>query len=92
MKVITKHRKQKLSHPTADVYILSSKGKSFKTICSAYHSDSEVRNMKWRLSDAQTKPTLYDFIDLDSAVIVVETDLPPTKKMTDSEILAELGV
>ena len=92
MKVITEHRKQELSHPTADVYILSKKGKSFKTKCSAYHSNSEVRNMKWRLSDAQSKPTLYDFIDLDSAVIVVETDLPPVDEMNDEQLLAELGV
>lgn len=91
MKVITKHRKQKLSHPTAEVYILSSKGKSFNTICSAYHTDSVIRNMKWCLSDAQSKPTLYDFIDLDSAVIVVKTDLPPIEGMTDNELLAALG-
>ena len=76
-KIRTIHRKQKLSHPTASVFIRSSKGDSFNTSCSAYHSDSEVRNMQWHLSEAQSKPSLYDFIDLDTAEIIVETDLPP---------------
>lgn len=87
--VITINKKQELSHPTASVYIKSSKGKAFNSTCSAYHTDSEVRNMKWHLSQAASKPSLYDFIDLETAQIIVETDLPV---MSDDELLDALGV
>lgn len=76
-------------HPTAQVYITDKSGeKFFNTVCSAYHTDSEVKNMKYHLSNANHKPSLYDFLDIETAKIVVDSDLD---KITDDELLAELG-
>ena len=80
---------------TTQVYITDKTGnKFFNTICSEQYHMSEVRNLTKKLDQAKARPDLYKFLDLESATVM--KDGSPLSShfadMTDSQLLAELGV
>jgi hypothetical protein len=75
---------------TSTVCIQDKNGKHWNTLCSSSFTAPEVRNIQRHLEAARKSPITYHFLDLPTAVIMV--DGKPYVEMTDDELLTELGV
>jgi hypothetical protein len=78
------------------VYIIDKKGIPYwKTHCSVGHADPEIRNMQRRLEWAAKNPKAFAFLDLQTAVIMVNGEPyqpnTATEEMGDEELLKALG-
>ncbi len=82
---------------TSAVCIRDKTGKRYwNTTCSTAYIDPEIRNMQRRLDAAARNPERYGFLDLATAVILVN-DMPyqvtsETDAMSDNELLKALGL
>lgn len=80
-----------------NVWITDKSGKRYwNTHCSVGHADPEIRNMQKRLEQAKKHPQAFAFLDLETAVIMLngEPHSPnvDTEDMSDDELLAQLGL
>ncbi len=74
---------------TSTVCITDKTGKKFwNTLCSSDFTAPEVRNMQRHIVAALQNPEQYKFLDLPSAIILVDGE--EYVEMTDENILAEL--
>ena len=77
---------------TSTVCIIDKNGKKmFNTLCGADYAAPEIRNMKRHLDLAAKYPAQYHFIDLDTAIILVD-GFPYLDTFTDADndLLTEL--
>ncbi len=80
---------------TTQVYITDKTGKKFfNTLCSEQYHMSEVRNLTKKIEQAKAQPDHYKFLDLETAVVMKDGSplFSHFDDMTDSQLLAELGV
>lgn len=67
--------------------------KYWQTLCSSDFVEPEIRNMQRHLENAVKYPSKYDFLDLDSSVILVDDKIysPQTfENLSDDELLNQL--
>lgn len=76
-----------------NVYITDKSGKKyFNVIASPMSTHSEIKNLSRYIEEARKFPKYYQFLDIDSMVLIV--DGMPYNALTneDDEILKELGM
>lgn len=68
-------------------------GKFFNTTASPGSTMSEIKNLKQHLRQAKKDPSYYSFIDVESAVIILD-GVPYSEPTADDvdQLLKELGV
>ena len=77
---------------SATVCIQDKNGKHWNTLCSADYTAPEIRNMQRHLQQAAKHPAQYQFLDLASAVILVDGEpYAPVFTSEDDELLKQLG-
>lgn len=57
---------------TSSICIQDKNGKYFKTLCGAGYEAPEIRNMQRHLINAKANPHAFKFLDLSTAVIMVD--------------------
>lgn len=77
-----------------NVYITDKNGgEHFNTVASPMSTNSEIKNLKRHLEQARKHPGAYRFLDVDSAVLMLDGEIyGDLLKMSDVELLAELGL
>ena len=80
-----------------NVWITDKSGKRYwNTHCSVGHADPEIHNMQRRLEWAAKNPKAFAFLDLETAVILVNGEPyqpnTATEEMSDEELLKALGL
>ncbi len=77
----------------ASVCIQDKNGKHWNTLCSVDYTAPEIRNMQRHLQQAAKYPNQYHFLDLATAVILVnDNPYAPVFTSEDDELLKQLGV
>ncbi len=76
---------------SATVCIQDKNGKHYNTLCSADYTAPEIRNMQRHLQMAAKHPAQYGFLDLASAVILVDGKPYDAFTSEDDELLKQLG-
>jgi len=75
---------------TATVCIQDKNGKHYNTLCGADYTAPEIRNMQRHLDSAHKNPKAYHFLDLTTAIIMVD-GVAPGLSEEDDALLASLG-
>ncbi len=81
-----------------NIHITDKTGKvMFNTVASPMSTMSEIKNMKQKLAQAKALPAQYHFLDIDSAVIMLDGSVYSEQEsiLSDDDIdsmLAELGL
>ena len=77
------------------VCIQDKNGRYWNTTASPYATQSEINNMQKRLEQAKKHPNAFAFLDLQTAVIMVNGEPyqpnTATEEMGDEELLKALG-
>lgn len=79
-----------------DVYITDKSGKQMFSCCASPMSTmSEIRNLKRHIAQAKANPAAYKFLDVDSAVVMLNGTVysdPIETEIDTDELLKELGL
>ena len=75
---------------TSTVCIQDKNGKHYNTLCSADYTAPEIRNMQRHLEAARKHPEAYSFLDLKTAVIMVDGEAYGQLSADDEELLKQL--
>lgn len=75
-----------------NVYITDKTGeKRFNTIASPSSTMSEIRNLQSHLREAKKRPQMYKFLDIESAMIMIDGEQYKESLTTDDfDLLGEL--